>query len=398
MTDVAEKVPRKKVRAVKPNRLLQEARRAEHADEPLKNAKYEYRNGLRYVPPYTYTYNTYCKDRWIGRGLLEVFSTEFRDREVSYYQNAILKGTVRVNNEIADSECLLKNGDIINHNIHRHEPPVPDTEIKIVMRDDEEGVLVINKPAGIPVHPSGRYRHNTIIHILRYEMGIPVIASCNRLDRLTSGLVILSTKQKMASELQSLMASRGIKKEYVAKVIGEFPEEEIVCNEPIKTVSPKFGLNRVRADGGRECCTIFNRISYDGEHSIVRCRPLTGRTHQIRVHLQHLGHPIGNDSLYANPHIWGKSFEKITDVPDDDIIPKMDYIGKTFPTEAISFSDKERGVEMWSGKNCDDCGAALYYDPSPTELAIWLHAWKYAEDSGKWSYETDLPEWAKGTL
>lgn len=84
---------------------------------------------------------------------------------------------------------------------------------------------------------------------------------------------------------------------------GEFPEDELICEEPILVVSFKIGLCRVDPKG-KDCRTVFQRLSFNGKTSVVRCLPLTGRTHQIRVHLQYLGFPILNDPIYGS-HAWG---------------------------------------------------------------------------------------------
>lgn len=94
-----------------------------------------------------------------------------------------------------------------------------------------------------------------------------------------------------------------LEKEYVCRVLGEFPEAEVTCEEPILVVSCKVGVCRVDPKG-KACKTVFRRLSYNGKTSVVKCFPYTGRTHQIRVHLQFLGHPIVNDPIY-NANVWG---------------------------------------------------------------------------------------------
>ena len=105
-----------------------------------------------------------------------------------------------------------------------------------------------------------------------------------------------------ANDFMGQLQTRTIKKQYVARVKGEFPSEEVTCDQPILSVSPKLGLNRVRASG-KTAKTLFRRIRYNPEknYSIVECHPFTGRTHQIRVHLQFLGHPITNDPVCRSP-------------------------------------------------------------------------------------------------
>lgn len=89
----------------------------------------------------------------------------------------------------------------------------------------------------------------------------------------------------------------------MCRVEGEFPEGELICEQPILVVSFKIGLCRVDPKG-KECRTVFQRLSFNGKTSVVRCLPLTGRTHQIRVHLQYLGFPILNDPIYGSS-AWG---------------------------------------------------------------------------------------------
>merc|ERR1719278_2567042 len=97
--------------------------------------------------------------------------------------------------------------------------------------------------------------------------------------------------------MEALISGREVHKEYVAKVVGEFPTGLIVCDQPIEVVSYKIGVCVV-SKSGKDCHTEFERIEYKNGVSVVRCRPKTGRMHQIRVHLQFLGHPIVNDPLY----------------------------------------------------------------------------------------------------
>ena len=109
----------------------------------------------------------------------------------------------------------------------------------------------------------------------------------------------------------------------MCRVCGEFPEEERVCEEPILVVSFKVGLCRVHPKG-KDCRTVFQRLSFNGSSSVVRCRPLTGRTHQIRVHLQYLGFPILNDPVYG-ASAWGPLRGKGGQVEksDDDLLKDL---------------------------------------------------------------------------
>ncbi|KAI4240472.1 MAG: hypothetical protein L6R42_011511, partial [Xanthoria sp. 1 TBL-2021] len=294
-----------------------------------------------------------------------------------------------------------------------HEPPVTAQPIGIVHEDND--MIVINKPAGVPVHPAGRYNYNSIVEIMRAERGhgwnpLP----CNRLDRLTSGVMFIGKHAKAAEKLTNQIMARTVKKEYVARVIGDFPEGNVICDQPVMQISPKLGLNRARASG-KDAKTIFKKLAYyppaaatngaeptgqdnrsvkererDSKmewkakegYSIVRCLPLTGRTHQLRVHLQFLGHPISNDPIYCNQRVFGPSLaagDALSD-NDDDIISRLSKMGKSEAAEAMAYHDEmmeeynKRKAEKMTGELCAVCDTPLYSDPGPQELGIYLHA------------------------
>ncbi|KAK8858451.1 hypothetical protein IAR55_002678 [Kwoniella newhampshirensis] len=265
---------------------------------------------LRYIKPYWWPYKTFVKERWIGRQLLEVISTEFRDRSTEYYKHALDSGVTRVNGVTARADLILRNGDRIDNTVHRHEPPVTNDPVLILHMDRKREFIVISKPGSLPVHATGRYFRHTVLEMMESDYGIKAY-SVNRLDRLTSGLMILALSGKAASDLAKEFMEGKVKKEYVARVKGKFPEEEITVDQPLLTVDRQMGLVIITPEG-KDAVTIFKRISYDAERdqSVVRCRPQTGRTHQIRVHLQYLGHPIANDPLYSPPAVWGSSLGK----------------------------------------------------------------------------------------
>lgn len=287
-------------------------------------------------------------------------------------------------------------------------------------------MIVISKPAGVPVHPAGRYNYNSVVEIMRAERGhqwnpLP----CNRLDRLTSGVMFIGKHKKAAEKLTDQLVGRTVRKEYVARVRGEFPEGEVICEQPILQISPKLGLNRVRANG-KSAKTVFKRLAYypprssvttnngtnggvNGNatasstgYSIVRCLPLTGRTHQLRVHLQFLGHPITNDPIYANRRVFGADLghNAANSDDDDDVMTRLSRMGKDEIAEAVAYEDEmvteynKKKAEKMTGELCEVCQTPLYSDPGPHELGIYLHAKKYADAEGRWSYETPLPEWA----
>lgn len=311
---------------------------------------------------------------------------------------------------------IIKNGDIISHTLHRHEPPVTALPIGIVHEDDD--MIVINKPSGVPVHPAGRYNYNSVVEIMRAERGhqfnpLP----CNRLDRLTSGIMFIAKNPKAAEVLSAQIMGRTVRKEYVARVQGKFPDYPVICDQPILAISPKLGLNRVRANG-KQARTVFKRLEYypptsedpsnpdstkEG-YSIVRCLPVTGRTHQLRVHLQFLGHPIGNDPIYCNTRVWGSNLgyndADASHDTDEDIITRLSKMGKSEVADAVAYHDdmvdeyNKKKAEKMTGELCEVCDTPLYSDPGQQELSLWLHSLRYEDAGGSWSYKSPLPAWA----
>jgi RluA family pseudouridine synthase len=239
----------------------------------------------------------WVKQRWIGRPVVEVLAQEYRGLSLEHYKEEIRRGLVQVNDRMISFEKRFEANECMQHRMHRHEPPVTGEAIKVVYQDDS--VVVVDKPGSIPVHPTGRYRHNTVMFILAHDHGIANLYPVHRLDKLTSGLLVFAKNSQRAEKIASEIRSTSVTKTYLARVVGEFPPEKIICTDPI-LLATDIGmkeLNKVHPDG-KPCETHFERLSFDGSHSIVQCQPKTGRTHQIRVHLSHLGFPIVNDPLY----------------------------------------------------------------------------------------------------
>jgi len=374
-------------------------------------------NRLRYIEPYYFTFTTHCKGRWVGMRLLDVFTKEFRMESPAYYEAAIRNGKITVNDCIVDPNKVLKQNQLIKTKIHRHEPPVISCPIEFVAND--ESMVVINKPSSIPVHPCGRYRHNTIVFILGEDYGLTNLHTIHRIDRLTSGILMFAKTVSKAQEMEACVKGRLVQKEYLCRVVGEFPREPVICSEPITVVSHKVGVCQAKPDG-KEAETEFILVHFNGKSSLVRCLPHTGRMHQIRVHLQYLGFPIINDPIYNRPDIWGLgngkggSNKDINDLLSAFEESRKDAISKLRVSNSKSMSssplDNEHNKATDNKQNADEHSSGLsglainsydpectecknpIPDPRPNELVMYLHALSYKGPN--WEYKTSLPKWA----
>ena len=171
-----------------------------------------------------------------------------------------------------------------------------------IMYEDED-ILVINKAADMPIHPSQGNYDNTLANAVAYyyqQKGESFTYRCiNRLDRDTTGLLIIAKHMYSASLLSEMVANREIHREYLAIATGEVPESGTII-APIARVNGSTIERHVDEEQGDYACTHYRRLAFNNGYSLVSLKLETGRTHQIRVHMKHIGHPLPGDFLY-NP-------------------------------------------------------------------------------------------------
>lgn len=198
---------------------------------------------------------------------------------------------------------LLREGDILQILIRETESseqilPVPMC-LDIVYEDED--LMILNKPADMPIHPSVNNHENTLANgVMHYFVSqkIPYTYRCiNRLDRDTSGLLILAKHMLSGALLSSMSTQRQIHREYLALVDGLLPESGTIA-APIARAGDSAIMRCVDFEHGDEAVTHFTRMAYRDGCSAARIRLETGRTHQIRVHMKYLGHPLLGDFLY----------------------------------------------------------------------------------------------------
>jgi len=179
------------------------------------------------------------------------------------------------------------------------EPPVPHETMPVLFQD--ERIAVISKPGGTLSHPTDKVLHNTVTHLLARQLGRKVYLA-HRLDRETSGAMVLALDVDAARSLYEQFVGRGVQKEYLAVVFGAVAWESTVVDAPLGEEGKGIRVRRaVGGANGQSAVTEFRRLATDARLSLVSALPRTGRLHQIRAHLAHLGHPILGDPKYRGP-------------------------------------------------------------------------------------------------
>ncbi len=177
---------------------------------------------------------------------------------------------------------------------------IPQAGLPLHVVYEDEDFFVIDKPAGMAVHPSPQNRENTVANALAYRYAQAgeafVFRAIGRLDKNTSGLLVTAKNALSACILTKAAAEKRLFREYLAVCTGELPERGAI-DAPIGRVDGSVIAREVRTDGER-AVTYFERLRYEAGYSLARVRLETGRTHQIRVHMKHIGHPLPGDFLY----------------------------------------------------------------------------------------------------
>ncbi len=244
---------------------------------------------------------------------LDIYLSEviFKEKSRSYVQNLIKDEHILVNDLKVKTGYILKSGDDIT--IFDVEPvqldlnPV-DLDLDIVYEDDD--LLVINKPEGLVVHPASSYHEPTLVHGLMHQVdnlssinGVIRPGIVHRIDKDTSGLLVVAKSDTAHQLLSEQLKNHEIKRTYIALVYHDFTEEEGTIDAPIGR-HPKNRLKMAIVEDGKRAVTHFKVLKrFDKDYTLISCELETGRTHQIRVHMAYINHPIVGDAIYGPKHV-----------------------------------------------------------------------------------------------
>lgn len=227
----------------------------------------------------------------------------------SKIQNAIKSGKVLVNTQIKKPSYVLQEGDNVEFEnlIEEKSLNIEPEDIPLEVVWEDENMAVVNKPSGMLTHPTPLETSGTLVNALLYKYGVDGLSDLNgefrrgivhRLDRNTSGLLMIAKNNKAHEYLANLIKNHDMTKKYHAVLKGDYPLDEDVINEPIGRHKTQPHKMTVTPDG-KPSTTILKVLERFKEATYVELTLVTGRTHQIRVHASFRHYPVFNDTLYG---------------------------------------------------------------------------------------------------
>ena len=206
---------------------------------------------------------------------------------------------IKLNGEKCTVRKVLKTGDFVSIII-------PETEIsdivpikgKLNILYEDEDIIAVNKPAYMPTHPTKYHVNDTLANLVCGYMGKNfVFRAVNRLDKDTTGIVLIAKNRYSAEMLNRQIRNKEIRKEYTAICCGTIQKNDII-DANIKKETER-GIKRIISSDGQYAKTKYNPVKTENGCTLVNLYPETGRTHQLRVHMSHIGHPLYGDYLYG---------------------------------------------------------------------------------------------------
>jgi 23S rRNA pseudouridine1911/1915/1917 synthase len=235
--------------------------------------------------------------------LLDYLGRRFPYHTRAEWADRVRAGDLTLDQERACTDAPVRRGAVLAYRKQHREPWV-DRDIRVLHEDDD--LVVATKPAHLPSHADGPFIRNTFVHLLQQATGRPDLSLAHRLDRETSGVLVVAASRRARQELERQFREGTVRKRYLAVVRGipatdRFTVDAAIATSPHGEIAIRRATVATGSPGAVPACTEFEVVAHGDGHAIVRCTPRTGRTHQIRVHLEAAGHPVLGDKLYGRP-------------------------------------------------------------------------------------------------
>ncbi|MCF6767219.1 23S rRNA pseudouridine(1911/1915/1917) synthase RluD [Thiotrichales bacterium 19S11-10] len=242
-----------------------------------------------------------------GKRLDQILATLLPEYSREMLKRWLLEGYILVNGKVEKPKTKLYGTEEISINVklNQHQEHIQAQEMNLDITYEDEHILIINKPVGLIVHPGAGNPDNTLLNaLIAHDEKLNLIPRCgivHRLDKDTSGLLVCAKTLKAHTSLVEQLQQRSVKRQYEAVACGH-----IISGQTIDANIARHPHNRLKMavvnEGGKSAITHINVIEHFRDYTRIRCQLETGRTHQIRVHLQHIKHPLVGDLTY-NPRL-----------------------------------------------------------------------------------------------
>ena len=308
-----------------------------------------------------------------GQRIDRYLSDELEDRSRSYIQKIMKEGYVKVNQKPVKSNYRLLTDDVISLSIPElKEPDIVPENIPLDILYEDQDIIMINKPKQMVVHPAPGHYSGTLVNALAYyfrdtpdyDVSDPRLGLVHRIDKDTSGLLVIAKTPEAKTNLGLQFFNKTTQRQYVALVWGIMEKDEGTITGNIgRSLKDRLQMTVFpEGDFGKHAVTHYKTLERLGYVSIVECKLETGRTHQIRVHMKHIGHTLFNDERYGGDQILkGTTFTKYKQFVQNcfEICPRQALHAKT-----LGFKHPATGEEMF------------FDSPIPQDMTLLFDKWR----------------------
>jgi 23S rRNA pseudouridine1911/1915/1917 synthase len=294
--------------------------------------------------------------------LTDYLSQRFTYLSGEGWRKQLAGGKITKNGRLCFGDETVATGDTVAFSLDQGEFPEPPADLSFTIVYQDDWLLGINKPGNLLVHRQGRSLTHNLLYQLRHvnDPPYPRAGVVNRLDRETSGVVLVARQPEYLALLNALFSQRQVTKSYLAVVNGcpEARQGEIVApigRDSESAISYRYSAGP-RAISPKAARTGYQVVEFYRDRSLLRLQPLTGRTHQLRVHLAHIGHPVLGDKLY------GRSDQEFLQWRDRPLASQAAPLSSRQALHAESL----RFIHPWTGKE------VTISAPMPEDMLAWL--------------------------